>query len=203
MDDRRHVWHDPIHPPNEIVSGWEGPKKPKKQVRVSSRVRLTLWVILWSVLGSIVLLTIIFLGSAVIAGITEGFDESVIIAPIKPVEEEALLGLAATIVDRGKRRDYASVLALSDGSTHVRAAELSQDVEAAFGGADVRDWEIDTESVQLLEDLKSQERIIAFRLVLIDAEGNSRKTGPFYAAADGKGWALTGIFGRKVKEVVY
>lgn len=200
MDDRRHVWHDPAYPPNEILSGPDASRPPRPS---SPRVRNTLWIVLWVTLAGVLVIGGLFFGSIVIWAAVDSWDDPIVAAPVSEREEEGVRGLAVAISDRGRRQDYAAILKMGDGSKSLASDELSADLEEAFAGLEVKDWAIDYENMQVLEDRKTKERIVVFRLVLTGPDGAQRVTSPFYGVAKDGTWRLTGILGRDVKEDVY
>jgi len=205
MDDRRHVYHDPMHPPHEIVSGGvpgitqqRAPRRPS-----SRRARTTAWVFLWATLGLIFVTGAAFLTAIAVGGIMDASDDALFYAPVTEAEEAGVRGIAATIVDRGRRRDYDGVLALGDGSKAFDRSELASDLAATFDDKRVTGAEIDPESTRLLKEKRTGARIVSFEL-LVDTQDDYYRSSPTFYVRELKGkWVLTGIRGLQVTEVLY
>lgn len=203
MNERRHVWHDSDAPPPEILSGngvpaaKSGPKQP------SRRARTTLWVLLWVVIGSVLLAGLAFFGAVVVSAFMDGFDDPVIVAPLKVHEEAGVRGLAATVAEHGRTGDYQGIAELGDGSSSMDTSRLTSDADQSFGGFPLSKWELDVDGVRLLVDRRTEERIVMFRLVLHGSDGTQRSTTPFYARQVDESWRLTGISGRDLEEILY
>lgn len=201
MKDRQHVWHDPSYPPNQVIT--EDRLKLPKPGKAPKRLLTLFWVLLCIILVLGVLVVVIGLGSAIVAGVWEGVSEPMMPTAFTTDEEEAVRGLSAAIADRGKRGDFEAIIEMGDGSEHLDDAELAADVSEAFSGFGTKDWAIDYENAQVLVDQETGERVLVFRIVLTGSDDSTRATNPFYAVELGGKWRLTGIRGRDVIEDVY
>lgn len=201
MSDRHHVWHDPSYPPNQVIT--EDPIKAVNARTSARRALRVFWIIAGIALILGLLVAFAILGSAVVAGISEGISEPTMPAAFSIEEEEAVRGLAAAIADRGKRGDFEAIIEMGETSDHLDRNELEADVSEAFSDFDIKDWMIEYQNAQVLVDQQTDERILVFRIVLTGADDSTRVTNPFYAVDAEGTWRLTGIGGREVVEDVY
>jgi len=114
-------------------------------------------------------------------------------------EEQGVRGLSAMIFQLGQEGNAEAFVALAKGDSHADPQELRNQFQRVFGGTRPIDYALKEDTVQVLVDTQTNERIVVVRLG-ISAESSNLDSGPLYMIERDGQWRLTGLSGRQLKE---